>query len=93
MATDPIPQLSHAPAVAQQMAAAARAFLGSLSSAERDQASFPFDGEERYIWNYTPVPRNGLRLKEMGPAQRQAAMALMERRCRAVAGRSSKAIS
>lgn len=78
MATEPVAQLSHAPAVAQQMAAAAQAFLASLSSTERDQASFPFEGEERYIWNYTPVPRNGLRLKEMSPAQRQAAMALMQ---------------
>mgnify|MGYP006215770873 CR=1 FL=1 len=38
----------------------------------------PFEGDERYEWNYTPVERNGLRLRQMTQEQRDAAMRLMD---------------
>lgn len=66
-----------APAAARRMAAAAREFLGSLADDQRAAATFPFAGDERYFWHYTPVERNGLRLKEMSAAQREAAFALL----------------
>jgi hypothetical protein len=67
-----------APAACRRMAEAATRFLEALSTEQRAVAQFPFAGEERYVWNYTPVERLGLRLKEMTPAQRSAALALFD---------------
>jgi hypothetical protein len=67
-----------APAVASSMTQAAARFLDTLSSEQRATAIFPFEGDERYVWNYTPVDRNGLRLKEMTANQREAAFALID---------------
>jgi hypothetical protein len=70
-----------APAVlADDVEAAARAFLASLSSAQRARASFPFRGAERTRWHWTvptSVPRNGLTLGQMSAAQRRRAFALL----------------
>jgi hypothetical protein len=60
--------------------AAARAFLASLSPADRDRASFPFAGAERTRWHWTvpaSVPRNGLPLGETSAEQRRLALALL----------------
>jgi uncharacterized protein DUF3500 len=60
--------------------AAGRAFLASLSAAERARASFPFSGAERTRWHWTvpaSVPRNGLPLRDLTPAQRKLALALL----------------
>jgi hypothetical protein len=67
-----------APATARRMAEAARAFLETLSEAQMPHAHFPFDGDERYFWHYTPTLRSGLLIKVMSPPQRRAAMALMD---------------
>jgi hypothetical protein len=67
-----------APAVARSMADAACRFLDALSPDQRATAVFPFAGDERYVWNHTPVPRNGLRLKEMTEGQRAAALRLFD---------------
>ena len=68
---------SHAPAAATRMGAAAAKFLETLSTGQREVAAFPFAGDERYIWNYTPVPRNGLLIKDMDDGQREVAWELM----------------
>ncbi len=60
-----------------QMAAAAKAFLASLDAAERQKAQFPFEAEERYNWHFIPRDRQGIPLKAMAPAQRDAAFALL----------------
>jgi hypothetical protein len=63
------------------MAAAATAFLESLTPEQRRQAMFPFDGAERTHWHYIPTenfPRNGLTVKRMNPSQRQLAHALLK---------------
>ncbi len=73
--TLPTPQ---APLTAQRMAQAAIALLESLESDQRARASFPFTGDERYQWAYTPGPRNGLMLKEMTATQRRAALRLFD---------------
>jgi Protein of unknown function (DUF3500) len=60
--------------------ATARAFLASLSPAQRARASFPFRGAERTRWHWTvpsSVPRNGLPLGQMSNAQRRGALALL----------------
>src|SRR5439155_18622810 len=56
---------------------AARAFLGTLNPAEKSQAMFPFNSEERFRWFYTPVPRKGIALKEMTETQKTAALNLL----------------
>jgi hypothetical protein len=67
-----------AKATARAMADAANRFLDSLNDAQRDAATFPFAGDERFIWNYRPTPRNGLRLMNMTREQQALALALLD---------------
>lgn len=60
------------------MKSAATAFLGSLDEAKRAKASFPFEGDARENFRFTPQTRSGLPLKEMDDAQRAAAMKLLD---------------
>jgi hypothetical protein len=69
-----------APTDGEAVEAAARAFVASLSPAQRARASFPFAGAERTRWHWTvpaSVPRNGLPLRAMSPRQRRLALALL----------------
>ncbi len=66
---------------ANAMAAAADAFLQSLSTEQRQKAVFPFDSSERTHWNFIPIegfPRNGLRVDEMSESQRTLAHDLIK---------------
>ena len=76
MTSSPIP--STAVDVVVRMTSAANDFLNSLDDSQRSSASFEFSGDERYEWAYTPIDRNGLRLREMTDEQRKAAFTLME---------------
>ncbi|MBT3995271.1 MAG: DUF3500 domain-containing protein [Chloroflexi bacterium] len=76
MTSSPIP--SSAPDAVKRMTAAANDFLNSLDDSQRATASFGFAGDERYKWAYTPIEREGLRLREMNDAQRKAAFTMME---------------
>ena len=69
---------ARAPLTAGRMAEAAQRFLGALSAEQRAQAAFPFAGDERYFWHYTPIDRNGLRLGDMTEEQRALAYALFD---------------
>jgi hypothetical protein len=63
------------------MASAASAFLGALTSEQRQQATFAFASDERTHWHFIPTeifPRKGLTVKEMNPAQRVAAHDLLK---------------
>src|SRR5215217_7925821 len=71
-----LPQRS--PVTARRMAEAATTWLNSLGSQQRALASFPFNGDERYQWSYTPGLRNGLPLQAMTAAQRCAALRLFD---------------
>lgn len=71
-------QVYRAPVAVGRMAEAARRFLASLDEAGRAAASFPFAGEERYFWHYTPIDRSGLQLQEMAAESREFAFALLE---------------
>jgi hypothetical protein len=59
------------------MAETARQFLNSLTPEQRANAVFRFDDDERLNWHFIPKPRKGLTLKEMSPAQRHLAHALL----------------
>ena len=62
------------------LASAANEFLVSLGPDLRQKAVFPIDSAELTRWHYVPhsqFPRNGVSLKEMTPAQRERAHALL----------------
>lgn len=54
-----------------------QAFLASLSSTQRDTASYDFDADERLNWHFIPRPRNGLSYNDMEPGQRALADRLL----------------
>jgi hypothetical protein len=63
------------------MATAADAFLKGLNADQRQQASFPVQGDEWMHWHFIPTdifPRKGLTLKSMTEPQRQLARKLLE---------------
>ncbi len=59
------------------MAETANRFLASLTPAQRQKATFPFEDEERQNWHFIPRARKGLPLREMTPAQKHLASALL----------------
>ncbi len=64
-----------------KMAVAATKFLESLTPEQRQQAMFPFDGDERTHWHFLPTeifPRNGLTVKQMNQSQRKLAHELLK---------------
>lgn len=60
------------------MKEAAAKLLGSLDETQRAKVSFPFEGDARENFRFTPQKRTGLPLKEMDEAQRGLAMKLLE---------------
>src|SRR6476646_2887755 len=64
-------------AAASEITAAVVAWLAGLDDGQRAAATFPFDGPERFVWDYVPGPRAGLALRDMGPDQRAAAAAVI----------------
>jgi hypothetical protein len=66
------------PTAARRMADAAQRWLDLLDPTQRARASFPFDSDERCVWDYRPVPRHGLALKDMSGGQRDRALALLD---------------
>lgn len=67
--------LAHTPAA--EMANAAHALLASLDDAQRQTVSFPWQDDERMNWHFIPRERRGLPWKDMKPAQRLLASALL----------------
>lgn len=65
---------------AARMSAAADHFLAALTPELRQLAAFPFESDERRHWHFVPremFPRNGLPLRAMNDAQRDAARELL----------------
>src|SRR4026207_416104 len=59
---------------------AAQALLATLDGAGRAKVQFPFEGPQKTRWSNLPSPmfeRQGLRLGDLTPAQRTAAMNLL----------------
>ena len=65
-------------AAAEEITAAARAWLDGLDATQRAAAVFPFDTNERFVWAYTPGTREGLALRDMRPDQRAAAHGIVQ---------------
>ena len=68
---------AHAQAAAD-MAAAAAAWLDSLSPDQRAKATYEYMDGERVFWYYPPLNRHGLALRDMDAAQRKRAYGIME---------------
>jgi hypothetical protein len=60
-----------------EMRAAANVFLLSLTPAQTKLAQFTFHDEERFKWNYVPVKRAGIPIKELSAEQQEGAMKLL----------------
>lgn len=56
---------------------AANAFLASLTPEQQQKARFTFSDDERLNWHFIPKERKGLPLREMTPAQKHLAYALL----------------
>ena len=70
---------ARAQAARPQLLDAAQAFLATLDDAQRGKAELEFDSEQRVQWHFIPMKtRKGLPIMEMQPAQRQAAMRLLQ---------------
>src|SRR5437660_3786745 len=67
--------LGHTPA--EEMAGAANNFLAALNADQKGKAVYEMKDEERFDWHFIPKPRKGLPVKEMIPAQRNLAHALL----------------
>jgi hypothetical protein len=59
------------------MAEAAHHLLASLTPEQRAKATFTFEDDERQNWHFIPIERKGLPLREMTPAQKHLASALL----------------
>jgi hypothetical protein len=62
---------------AEAITVAAQAWLEDLDETQRRQAAFRFEDAERFVWAYTPGTRKGLAIRDMRPAQRTAATAMV----------------
>lgn len=65
------------PAAANDMAEAAQGFLESLRPDQRAKAALPLGDPARLDWKFVPAERKGLYLRDMDPAQREKAGALL----------------
>jgi hypothetical protein len=74
----PKSQASALPKVATEMADAANAFIKSLDEEQSKKARYTFEDKERDNWNFVPIARNGLPIKDMKPEQRVLARKLLE---------------
>ena len=81
-----------ASSTARKITEAATAFLAALSPEQRELASFDIGADERLVWHYTPIPRNGLPRGEMDASQLEAADALMASSLSDAAFKKAKAI-
>lgn len=60
--------------------AAAKAFLATLDNTGKTKVSFPFNSDQKHRWSNFPIgiyPRNGLRLGDLNPTQRDAVFNLL----------------
>jgi len=68
--------VAHDPA--EDMLSAVNDFMSSLDEAQKKQLSFQFDDELRKDWQFIPMERKGLGLKQMKPHQCQLGMVLVQ---------------
>jgi hypothetical protein len=61
----------------QTVSAAANELLRTLTPEQKAKIQFKLEDEERFTWDYRPVPRKGLSVREMEPYQKPLAHALL----------------
>jgi hypothetical protein len=74
------PAVASATETTNRIVAAAQALMAMLDEAGRARVQFPFEGPQKTRWSNLPSPlfeRQGLRLADLTPPQRAAAMALV----------------
>lgn len=59
------------------MEKAAKALVATLNTDELDQATLPFDDDERSSWHFTPSPHRGFTWEKMNSTQREAMLNLL----------------
>lgn len=64
--------------VSARMTIAAQALLASFDDSLNAAARFAFEDDERYHFQFTPVPRKGADLRDMNPAQRKLVVELLQ---------------
>ncbi len=67
----------HESSPADEMAAAANAFIKWLTPEQKAKAVLEFKVDERENWHYVPFDRQGIKLSELSPAQDHYAYALL----------------
>ena len=77
LSSAPRPAIAGKSSTESTMADAARRFLGTLTPAQRQEAVYPFQSEERFNWHFVPKERKGLPFKEMDATQSAAALELL----------------
>jgi hypothetical protein len=65
-------------AAASRLAVAVDVWLASLDAAQRDRATFSFESDERFVWDYRPGTRDGLAIADMTARQREAAHGMLD---------------
>ena len=55
----------------------AKELLRTLNDEQKGKILFPMNAEERFVWDYRPVARKGLAVREMDPYQKNLAHALL----------------
>ena len=63
---------------ARRIADAVTRWVATLDPDQRSRAIFPFETDERFVWDYRPGSRRGLALADMTDPQRTAAMAIVD---------------
>ncbi|GMW02302.1 MAG: hypothetical protein AMXMBFR84_34380 [Candidatus Hydrogenedentota bacterium] len=66
------------PAPAERLATAATAFLQSLDGDLRSKVQFEFDADQRFVWHFVPMDREGVPLRDMSEAQQASALAMVK---------------
>ncbi len=81
-----------APTTARRMAEASARFLDSLLPEQRAKVEYHYLDVERVYWIHRPQNRHGLPIRDMSPAQRRLAFAVMESGLSAGAYRKARGI-
>ena len=63
--------------VPAEMVAAAKQFLGTLTDAQRTQATYPLTDAERENWNFVPIERKGLSFRNTSTLTQAYGIALL----------------
>lgn len=75
---EPVTSISAVSESQQMLLEMSSHFLNTLDSGRKEKVLLPFDDDERYNFNFIPMERNGLSLKDMNDQQRIAIHNLLQ---------------